>query len=166
MFQTVQELRSFSCCKGQEANVERPSTPGCSEKRWLDCLTLVLPSFFVPFDYRPRPQQGEHLPIFSELLPRLNAFGWIAALIWAVVRSLMFDAEPKSSWDRHPTLSCRGFTAIQHPGYSCTCPEHLTHCKDQVGGDPMTLAIAAWAIGWVILIVVVTLFGDGSRPVR
>jgi hypothetical protein len=126
------------------------------------------PSFFISFHsiIALGRSKASTCPSFSELLPRLNAFGWIAALIWAVVRSLMFDAEPKSSWDRHPTLSCRGFTAIQHPGYSCTCPEHLTHCKDQVGGDPMTLAIAAWAIGWVILIVVVTLFGDGSRPVR
>jgi hypothetical protein len=42
--------------------------------------------------------------------------------------------------------------------------EHLTHCKDQVDGDPMTPAIVAWVIGWVVLTVVVTLFGSGAKP--
>ena len=42
---------------------------------------------------------------------------------------------------------------------------HPTHCKDQVNGDPMTPAIVAWVIGWVVLIVVVTLFGNRSKPI-
>jgi hypothetical protein len=29
----------------------------------------------------------------------------------------------------------------------------------------MTLAIVAWVIGWVVLIVVVILFGNGSKPI-
>jgi hypothetical protein len=31
---------------------------------------------------------------------------------------------------------------------------------DRVGGDPMTPATVAWIVGWVALIVVITLFGN------
>ena len=53
----------------------------------------------------------------------------------------------------------------RHLGYACSRRAHLAHCKDQVDGNPMTLAMVAWVIGWVVLIVVVTLFGNRSKPI-
>lgn len=31
---------------------------------------------------------------------------------------------------------------------------------DRVGGDPMTPATVAWIVGWVLLVVVIALFGS------